>query len=371
MSVDRVKTSDKGHELGPAKLCELIKEKTLPSDLLCVHAGVSAYFTLPIREKTSPVKNLVLMARLKSNRVVYAPAKDSKKKYGDKMRLNAPATHVKPDKIFELEAVSAKGKPIKVKIKAWDDQLFRGSGKFKGYENPFNLYQVRIFDTETGKAIFKRPMWLAVSGSRRNELSGPIVYASYKQRYDIEHFFRFGKQKLLIGSFQTPDVTHEENWWQIAQLAYTQLYLSRDICQLIPRPWERYLPEFKGNAENSIVSQASPSLTQRSFSKILDEIGTPAHEVRKTKPGKGRKKGDKQEKRTVKPIVFKNKKSKDESKTDKQKRPSADIQGFEKQLERLKPQNVNGLIDILKSWLPKIDISKPDLLKLLAEELPT
>ena len=66
-------------------------------------------------------------------------------------------------------------------------------------------------------------MWLALSGHRRNELSATDVYESYKQRYDIEHFFRFGKQKLLIDRFQTPKVSHEENWWQIVQLAYTQL----------------------------------------------------------------------------------------------------------------------------------------------------
>ncbi len=350
-----------------------MKDNALPfNHSLCVHVADTAYFTLPIREMTSTVDNLVSIARLRSNRTVYTPSTETgKKKYAEKMKLNQPVTHTQPDQIVEIETSTSKNRLTKVVIKLWCDQLLRGSNEFKGYDHPFNLYQICVFDAKTNKKLFKRPMWLAVSGSRRNELSGPIVYASYKQRYDIEHFFRFGKQKLLIGSFQTPDVTHEENWWQIAQLAYTQLYLSRDICQLIPRPWERYLPEFKGNAENSIVSQASPSLTQRSFSKILDEIGTPAHEVRKTKPGKGRKKGDKQEKRTVKPIVFKNKKSKDESKTDKQKRPSADIQGFEKQLKRLKPQNVNGLIDILKSWLPKIDISKPDLLKLLAEELPT
>jgi len=283
------------------------------------------------------------------------------------MQLNNPATHAKPDRIIELEAVSAKGKPIKIIIKGWDDQLFRGSREFKGHENPFNLYQVCLLDAHTKKALFKRPMWLAASGDRRSELSGTAVYESYKQRYDIEHFFRFGKQKLLMDSFQTADVTHEENWWQIAQLAYTQLYLSRDICQLIPHPWERYLPQFKRKDESSVINPASPSLVQRSFYKVLEQIGTPAHEVRKTEPGEGRQEGEKQEKRTTKPILFKNRKNK----KDKEKKPRADIQTFEKKLSQLKPQNASGLIDILKSWLPKIDISKTDLLLLLAKELPT
>nr|MBC8553938.1 hypothetical protein [Candidatus Brocadiales bacterium] len=177
---------------------------------------------------------------------------------------------------------------IKIEIKVWRDQLLRGTRKFKGHQNPFNLFQISVFDVETKNKVFKRPLWLAVSGDRRNELNECSVYDSYRQRYDIEHYFRFGKQRLLMGSFQTPEVTHEENWWQIVQLAYTQLYLSRDSCQLIPKPWERNLPKFKQYNKNTIVDEVSPSLAQRHFPNILDQIGTPAHEVRRTSPFKVR-----------------------------------------------------------------------------------
>ena len=54
-----------------------------------------------------------------------------------------------------------------------------------------------------------------VTGLRRQELSLADIADSYFRRFDIEHFFRFSKQKLLLGSFQTPDVRHEENWWWI------------------------------------------------------------------------------------------------------------------------------------------------------------
>jgi hypothetical protein len=29
----------------------------------------------------------------------------------------------------------------------------------------------------------------------------------------LEHLFRFGKQKLLLDKFQTPDDRYEANWW--------------------------------------------------------------------------------------------------------------------------------------------------------------
>ena len=369
LSTDRVNTGEKGHEVGPRKLCELIKDSSLPfNHSLCVHVADTAYFTLPIRKMNSKVDNLVSIARLRSNRTVYAtPTETGRIKYAQKMKLNHPATHTQPDQMVEIETSTSKKRLITVVIKVWNNRLLRGSHEFKGHENPFNLYQICVFDKLTKKKLFKRPMWLAVDGERRHEIEVKSVYESYRQRYDIEHFFRFGKQKMLMDSFQTPDVIHEEKWWQIVQLAYTQLYLSREICQLIPNPWERYLPKFKQSVDESIAVIVSPSLAQRYFPKILEQIGTPAKDVRKVKSGTGREEGDEQEKRTVSPIVFKTQKIKSkEQKKDPDKNPS-----FEKQQNSPKPQKIEDLIGALKSWLSEIKMSKNELLLMLEKELPT
>ena len=63
--------------------------------------------------------------------------------------------------------------------------------------------------TAEGKAVFKRPLWLAVVGEQRHQLSLEDCYQHYLSRYDIEHFFRFGKQKLLMDAYQTPEEDHE------------------------------------------------------------------------------------------------------------------------------------------------------------------
>ena len=372
LSVDRVKTSNKGHEMGPEKLCDLIDDHTLSLNRnFCVHVGDGAYFTPSIRKKSLAYDDLVSIARIRSDRTVYEKADPSStKKYGDKMKLNESDTHKEPDKIVAFETVTATGRPIKIEIKVWYDRLLRGTNEFRGYENPFNLFQICVHDAKTKKKLFKRPLWLAVDGKRRNELSARTVYDSYRQRYDIEHFFRFGKQKLLMTGFQTPDVIHEEKWWQIVQLTYSQLYLGRDVCELFPSDWERYLPRFKQQDDNSIASEVSPSLAQRAFHKVLQEIGTPAKDVRKVKPGEGRQKGEKQEKRTVKPVIFKSKKKGKVTKTKEPKVSPGRICGFEKQADVPKPKNKDALIEILKSWMPEINISKEDLLFLLAKELP-
>jgi hypothetical protein len=50
---------------------------------------------------------------------------------------------------------------------------------------------------------------------------------------------RFCKQRLLMGSNQTPDVEHEENWVQLTLLAYIQLWAARNVAISLPRPWEK------------------------------------------------------------------------------------------------------------------------------------
>jgi hypothetical protein len=85
----------------------------------------------------------------------------------------------------------------------------------------------------------------------------------------LEHFFRFGKQHLLLANFQTPEAEREESWWQLAHIAYAQLWLARDVVVALPRPWERNLPSMR-------TGQVSPSLVQRDFGRIIRQIGTEA-----------------------------------------------------------------------------------------------
>jgi hypothetical protein len=129
---------------------------------------------------------------------------------------------------------------------------------------PFTLVRITITDSD-GKLVFQRPLWLGVIGNRRDEISLVEVFKSYRQRYDIEQFFRFGKQRLLWDKYQTPDIDHEENWWQIVSLAYVQLWLAHPLTTLMPRPWERYLSKYK-------TSLASPTDVVRDFHRIISTI---------------------------------------------------------------------------------------------------
>ena len=86
-----------------------------------------------------------------------------------------------------------------------------------------------------GKMVYQHPLWIAALGKRRDEISAFEIFDYYLSRYDIEHFFRFGKEKLLLDDFQTFDTEHEEDWWRFATLTYTQLYLTRKLVALLPK----------------------------------------------------------------------------------------------------------------------------------------
>ena len=91
----------------------------------------------------------------------------------------------------------------------------------------------RVTDVE-GKQVWS-PMWLIAIGSRRHQLTCLDIYQSYRQRFDLEHLWRFGKQRLLMTAFHTPEVKHEVHWVQLTLLAYTQLWVARELAQHLPR----------------------------------------------------------------------------------------------------------------------------------------
>ena len=108
----------------------------------------------------------------------------------------------------------------------------------------------------------------------------PSLVATWEacgQRYEygrgMPRPFRFGKQRLLLAAFQTPEVEHEENWLQIVQLASVQMWVGRELAGAVLRLWERYLPRPESNV-------AWPGQVQ------LDWFATRTWEKRATRTGK-------------------------------------------------------------------------------------
>jgi len=155
-----------------------------------------------------------------------------------------------------------------------------------------------VFYDQAGQAAFGRPLWLIVVGQRRQELNHFEIDHAYARRYDLEHFFRFGKQHLSLAGFQTPGTQREEAWWQLAHIAYAQLWLARDEVVALPRPWERNLPAIEAR-------QISPTLAQRDFGRIIRQIWTEAQPPKRRGISAGRRQGTRLPARPRQKVVVK------------------------------------------------------------------
>jgi hypothetical protein len=236
--------------------------------------------------------NLVTIARARSNRTFYRQFEPTEapvghpRWYGAPFSLQDPTSWPEADEQATTTCVSRRGKSYRVELQAWHKLLMRGQHKPKRlpmHRYPFTLVRIVLYDEE-GQQAFRHPLWLIVIGERAHELSLLDVYHAYGQRYNLEHFFRFGKQKLLLDSFQTPDDEREERWWQLVHLAYAQLWMARHVARSFPRPWERNLPTMQ-------TRHMSPTLVQRDFGNVIRQIGTPAQPPKPRGNSPGRHKG--------------------------------------------------------------------------------
>ena len=211
--------------------------------------------------------------------------------------MKEPDTWGDPDQVAETTFVSHKKATYRVEIQAWHNLTMRGKKGCPMRQYPFTLVKIRWYN-QKGEALFQRPLWLIVMGDRRMELSLLDIYEAYLQRCDLEHFFRFGKQKLLLDKFQTPDDKHEEHWWRLVALAYLQLWVAKDVASHLPRPWEQYLP-------SPVDQQPSPAMVLRDMSRIIRQVGTPAPAPKPRGKSPGRRKGAKLTPRIRQPVMKK------------------------------------------------------------------
>lgn len=195
---------------------------------------------------------------------------------------------------------SRQGKVYTLQLEGWSNLLMRGKRGLPMHNHPFTLVRARLLDAQ-GQALFPRPLWLIVLGERRSQLSLLDTWQAYEQRVDLQHFFRFGKQKLLVAAYQTPLVEPEENWWQLVQLAYVQLFLARDLAEVMPRPWEKSLVK----AVQSEI--ASPAMVLRTFDRIISQFGTPAQAPKPRGKSPGRATGANPGPRKRQPVIKKGK----------------------------------------------------------------
>jgi hypothetical protein len=315
LSVRRVSSEETKNEAGAAQVKAVLLAEALPfSGQLKVLVGDSDYSARSFlgeiygdkanQDGKKKSDEQVAIVRSAGNRTFYhAPSPIEGKKsvghptwYGTPFRLSDEETWGKPDQEEWTTWTTHRGKTYNVRLRGWHNIRMTGTRAYPMHQYPFTLVRADVLD-EAGRSVFKRPMWLIVIGQRRAEVSLVEVWAAYRQRVDLEHYFRFGKQKLLLGAYQTPDVEHEENWGQLVPLAYIFLWLAAGLVDDMPRPWERPAPQSQ--------EMVSPARAQRGFGAIISQFGTPAQAPKPRGYSPGRATGQKQTPRKRHPVIKK------------------------------------------------------------------
>lgn len=310
LSTHRVESWQDKELVGAEQIRILLEDDELPfHNQLCAEVADSAYAKPAYLHVNRSKGNLVTIVRVRSKRTFYRPspvptagAVGHPTWFGDAFCLRQPDTWHDPDETYTTSLTSRRGRVYRVEMEAWHDMLMRGERNpvlIPMQRYPFTLVRIRLFK-ENGELAYAHPMWLIVVGDKRSQLSLEDIFTAYNQRYDLEHFFRFGKQRLLLTRYQTPETKHEERWWVLAHLAYLQLWVARQEAACLPRPWERSLPEMK-------VKLASPAQVQRDFGRIIRQFGTPASAPKRRGNSPGRRKGTLLARRERKAVIYKGK----------------------------------------------------------------
>jgi hypothetical protein len=307
LSCERVPTNTTDRTVAVDQMAGLLSNQRLPfGDALTVEVVDSSYRRAKYLPPVGGYANPIVVARLAANRTLYhgapeevPPRRGHPRWYGDPFKLDDESTWGAPAEITQVEWHTSRGRVLQIVLQRWNDLLMKGERDAPMQQRPFDVICCRAFDGE-GKLVFKKSLWLMVMGKRRREVGSHQCYEAYRQRFDLEHFFRFGKNHLLLDRYQTPEVEHEENWWEMVCLAYPQWWWAAPLVAVMPRPWERYLPTLN----NRLFP--GPAQVQRDFGRLIRQVGTPAQSPERRGKSPGRAKGWSPGFRARQPVVFKN-----------------------------------------------------------------
>lgn len=308
---------------------DLAENKELPFHKdLTVNTLDSSYCSPEYVVDTYHQSNLVNIIRMPSNRNVWkqlsseqvaarrvenADNRGANSVYGQLYKLkevDSWALNADVQTSFGIQL--SNGKKCLVNMETWEDMMVRTQRGKSMKDKPFRLVRVRLVDAVTGASLFKKCMWLCVWGARRMELSAEEIYWAYRNRYDIEHFFRFGKQKLLLDKYQTPDEDHLQNWMEVVNMAYWLLFVGKGEAKHTCRKWQQYDKNYKNRVNYEM--EVTPSQVQLQLEGIILGFDQDDFLPKLQIKGKGRQLGQTQPKRKKYPVWKKRKKKKKQKK---------------------------------------------------------
>jgi hypothetical protein len=335
LALDRLGPKDDANEVAIKQIKALLEDKTLPfGQELCLLRADSSYgkaiFFSPLYE----LNNLAPIVRLRAGMKVWERAEDgepsggTRRIYGDKLYLidhSGWKTYHKKgvayqvwqealcerpsDDWLEKQAVLRNGRAVVIDIRRWNNLLIRTKDGASMKDKPLDVLRIEVLDAQSRKPVFDRPLFVAVSGKQKNLLDTRLVQEQYRERYDVEPYYRFAKNRLLLDKLQTPVAEHLDPWLRIVQITSWLLFTARqEIGQISCPVWQKYLPVNK-NARDKPNPLLTIAQTQKAIHLLFCTFDPAPFFPLKCKKGKGRKKGQTFPQRTRFKVVKKIKKS--------------------------------------------------------------
>jgi hypothetical protein len=296
LSVKRVATTEKDTVVGVSQWTDIISDpannldgKTSVGVFDAAYSNAYAINSF-VEGKT---EKSILIARIRGDRVLMRPnliphdGKQGRPSMFDKpnpFKLKEDDTWGDPKDTQQVDWETKKGKNHTVEIMVWDNLRMRGHKDAHIQHIPLTVVRITVSDKD-GKEIYKNPLWLLMVGNWPIHWLISKYWHFYCARFDIEHYFRFGKQRLLMVAFQTSETINEENWMQFGMVAYHQLYHARNLAKDLPRAWEK---KRKNNQ-----AALSPSRVQRDMPRLLEALPKITTQVKARGIPEGRKAGEK------------------------------------------------------------------------------
>lgn len=233
---------------------------------------------------------VVLVARIRSDRVFYAPAGERRgptmgrpPRHGDKLVLRDPATHPAPAYATE-HALDRYGSVKAAAFGRMHPKLESRAG-FKDHQGPPPLIEGTVVGLNVDHLPGNRdpkPLWLWVS--KPDPTDGREMdhwWSMYLRRFDIEHTFRFLKQNLGWTRPHLREPAAADRWTWIVLAAHTLLRLVRPVAVECRLPWQQPMPP----------ERLTPARVRVTYRRACRDAVHPANPPLASTAGPGRPRG--------------------------------------------------------------------------------
>lgn len=321
-NVRRVRSGEDEIEVGAAQI-KAICERAEFAGCLNINACDSSYGVAKYIGPVSEIENLVSVIRLRHGNKIYETepkaTRGAPQIYGGKYYL-IEATDTKSytgkggdyqvarRSLFEKEASekarierrTKKGRELAIELRRWKGLKMRTKKGHSMKEVEFDVVGIRVLEKASAKRIFKRDVFVAVVGTKREQLKLEEIVDEFYHRFDLEVTNRLMKQNLYLEGYQTPVVEHFDNWTVLVQEAMWLLWTASGEVEEVCSKWQKYSERKKEKGDRPTAAQ-----TRKGLAKLLLTFEKEDFLPKKCKKGRGREKGEKQRPRQRYEVVRK------------------------------------------------------------------